>query len=113
MSSYLTQHVEYDNVVDENGNPAGGWANGTGFGVVWQNGPLGRGEDRIEPNGAFVEHVLETVLVRLEFYQTASNGKFRSRENALAITHIEEALHWLNHRTADREFREVEGLNEA
>ena len=39
---------------DGNGNPAGGTTYGNGFAIGWQNGPLGRGPDRIEPNGAFV-----------------------------------------------------------
>jgi hypothetical protein len=35
--------------------------------------------------------------------------KFRCRENSLAITKLEEALMWLEKRTADREARKVEG----
>jgi len=35
------------------------------------------------------------------------------RENALAITKLEEALHWLDHRTKDRERRGVEGTSKA
>ena len=66
-----------------------------------------RGGSR-EPNGAFVEGVLEAALGRLEFYQ---RSEFRCRENALAITKIEEAIHWLQHRTADREARGVEGTH--
>ena len=42
-----------------------------------------------------------------------SIGDFACRENALALTKVEEALHWLNHRTADRQRRGVEGKNEA
>ena len=44
--------------VDENGNPAGGITQGVGFTISWQNGPLGTGEERKEPNGAFVENVI-------------------------------------------------------
>ncbi len=61
---------------------------------------------RKEPNGAFVEDVLTACLRRLEHY---NDTKFRCRENSLAITHIEEALHWLHARTANREGRGVEG----
>lgn len=96
------------NWLDENGNPAGGLVEGTGMSILWQNGPLGRGEDRQEPNGAFVETVIAAALQRIQFYQS---GKFACRENALAITKLEEALHWLNHRTAAREARAVEGTH--
>jgi hypothetical protein len=99
------------NVEDVNGNPAGGSVTGTGLNIEWQNGPLGRGEARKEPNGAFVETVLSAALQRIEWYQTASNGKFKCRENAIAITKIEEALLWLDKRTRDREARQVEGTH--
>lgn len=97
------------NYVDDNGNPTGGFVKGVGLIIDWQDGPLGRGEDRREPNGAFVETVIAAALQRLQFY---NEGKFRCRENSLAITHLEEALHWLNARTQNREKREVEGLHE-
>src|SRR3990167_8010104 len=95
--------------VDSNNNPAGGKTTGTGIEINWQNGPLGRGEGRMEPNGAFVEGVIAAAIDRLEYYQTASGGKFKCRENALAITKLEEALHWMDHRTQAREKRQVEG----
>ena len=43
---------------DKDGNPAGGVSSGRGFAISWQNGPLGRGVERREPNGAFVEDVI-------------------------------------------------------
>lgn len=93
------------------GNPSGGTVLGVGLNIRWQDGPLGRDVDRKEPNGAFVETVLSAVLQRIEFYQTASGGKFKCRENAIAITKIEEALLWLDNRTRDREVRQVEGTH--
>ena len=63
---------------------------------------------RLERTGAFVEDVIAAALDRIEHYQTS---EFRCRENALAITKLEEALHWLAHRTADRERRGVEGTH--
>lgn len=54
---------------DADGNPAGGVSSGKGFVCSWQNGPLGRGNDRREPNGAFVEDVIQAVIGRIEFYQ--------------------------------------------
>lgn len=101
------------NKQDSNGNPTGGFVLGTGLQINWQEGPLGRGTDRLEPNGAFVETVLSAALQRIEHYQTANNGKFKCRENAIAITKIEEALLWLDKRTRDREARQVEGTHTA
>lgn len=97
--------------VDGNGNPAGGRTDGVGIDIEWQNGPLGRGAERKAPNGAFVEGVIAAAIDRIQFYQTASNGKFQCRENALAITKLEEALLWLQKRTMDREARAVEGTH--
>jgi hypothetical protein len=102
-------HFEYiaeDHRSDEQGRPAGGETHGRGIDIVWQDGPLAVDGERREPNGAFVEGVLEAVLGRLEFYNST---EFRCRENSLAITKIEEALHWCRHRTADRVRRGVEG----
>lgn len=97
-----------ENRLDENGNPAGGFVEGVGLRIDWQDGPLGRGADRIPPNGAFVETVLAAALQRIQHY---NDTQFRCRENSLAITHIEEAMHWLQARTADRERRAVEGTH--
>lgn len=99
-----------ENYKDVNGNPAGGIVNGVGLKIEWQNGPLGRPEDgtRQEPNGAFVETVIDAVVERIKFYQ---DGKFNCRENAVALTHLETALLWLNKRTIDREKRKVEGTH--
>jgi len=98
------------NKVDENKNPTGGSVEGTGLSIAWQNGPLGRDADRIKPNGAFVETVIDAARQRIQFYQ---DSKFSCRENAIAITKLEEALMWLNKRTADREKRNVEGTHTA
>ena len=102
---------EIKNWTDPNGNPAGGRVVGTGLDISWQDGPLGRNTERQEPNGAFVETVISAAKKRIEFYQTASNGKFACRENVLAITTLEEALMWLEKRTKDREARLVEGTH--
>ncbi len=101
------------NDVDSSGNPTGGIAEGVGMTISWQNGPLGRDGNRQKPNGAFVETVLSAALQRIEHYQNANDGKFKCRENAIAITKIEEALLWLDKRTKDREDRKVEGTHTA
>lgn len=105
----MTTDLIADNFTDENGNPKGGYVKAIGIDIEWQNGPLGRDEKRIGPNGAFVETVIQAALQRLEYYQ---KSKFNCRENALAITKLEEALHWLQSRTAKREQRKVEGTHE-
>lgn len=105
----MRQNIKVENWLDADGNPSGGTVVGTGLEIQWQNGPLGRGEERQEPNGAFVEDVIAAAAERIRFYQA---GKFACRENAIALTHIETALLWLNHRTAQREERGVEGTHE-
>lgn len=104
----MNQPIECNNYTDSDGNPAGGSVRGVGIVIDWQNGPLGRGDGRAEPNGAFVEGVIKAAIQRIEFY---NSGKFRCRENSLAITHLEEALHWLNARTTRREEQGVEGTH--
>jgi hypothetical protein len=90
------------NYTDADGNPAGGFVGGPGLQVAWQNGTM----KQHGVNGSLVEDLLEAVRARLQFYQ---DSKFACRENALALTHVEEALHWMDHRTADRGVRGVEG----
>lgn len=94
---------------DAEGNPAGGSTYGNGFAISWQNGPLGRGADRKEPNGAFVEDVIKAASDRLVYYQ---NSRFACDYNARALAHLSLALSALNSRTAEREKRDVEGTHE-
>jgi hypothetical protein len=96
---------------DEHGNPSGGVSTGTGFCISWQNGPLGRGDDRREPNGAFVEDLIQAVRQRIEFYQRCSDGRFACTENADAIAALLMAEEALDRRTRAREARQVEGTH--
>lgn len=96
---------------NKEGNPTGGASVGTGFTIAWQDGPLGRDGDRIEPNGAFVEDVLDAVKGRIEFYEKANNGKFSCQTNKDALAHIVLALEALDSRTKERESRGVEGTH--
>lgn len=57
-------------------------------------------------DGVLDEDLLEIVRHRLQCFQS---GEFPSRESACAITHIEEALMWLNKRKQDRKYRGVLG----
>lgn len=104
----MLQDFEHSNRSDGDGNPTGGYAEAMGVHITWQDRPLNRGEKRMEPNGAFVETVIAIALQRIKYYQ---DSKFSCRENSLAITKLEEALHWLDHRTRDREARGVEGTH--
>lgn len=104
----MQDHFQADNFTS-NGKPEGGFVKGVGLDIFWQKGPLGRGPDRLPPNGAFVETVIAAAKQRIEYYQQSD---FACRENALAITKLDEALHWLNARTQAREAREVEGTHE-
>jgi hypothetical protein len=94
---------------DEQGNPAGGKTTGQGIQIQWQAGPLVRDGVRQQPNGAFVEDVIAAALDRLEYHQ---GSKFACPENALAITKLQEGLFWLQHRTRQRQERQVEGTHE-
>lgn len=102
----MMQAINVLSYSDKDGNPTGGGVRGVGISIDWQDGPLGRGAERVEPNGAFVEGVILAAIKRLEFFQ---ESKFKCRENALAITKLEEALHWLNWRTLKRQTSGVEG----
>ena len=73
--------------------------------VKFQKGPLGEADK----NGIFMEDLLEICRHRLKCFQA---GDFACRENEMALTKIEEALHWLDHRTKYRKKRGVEGTSE-
>ena len=59
-------------------------------------------------SGVIDTDLLEIVRDRLKSFQS---GEFSSRENACALTHIEEALMWLNRRVEDRIERNVLGTD--
>lgn len=88
--------------------PAGGCTFGPGLCISWQNGPLGRGDERKEPNGAFVETVIAAAIGRLDFYQSS---RFNCAENQAALSHLHAALGALEARTLAREQRQVEGTH--
>lgn len=59
-------------------------------------------------SGVLDTDLLEIVRDRLKGFQS---GEFSCRENACALTHIEEALMWMNRRVEDRTERNVLGTN--
>lgn len=60
-------------------------------------------------NGVANEDLIAMVICRLEHFQ---KSEFACRENALAITKLEESLMWLRKRTMGREKRGVEGTHQ-
>ena len=104
----MRQGFTGNHFTDEQGRPAGGTTTGVGFTIGWQHGPLGRGDQRTAPNGAFVEDVIAAAKERLEFYQLT---EFACAENQIAIQHLESALGILDARTKERELRQVEGTH--
>lgn len=80
--------------------------NGLGQGVEirFQNGPI----KEFGVNGISGEALLSIVEDRLLSFQS---GEYACRENAIALTHIQDALMWLQKRTRDRMARGVEGTN--
>jgi hypothetical protein len=72
--------------------------------VDFQEGPI----KEVGVNGVNNEDLIAMVITRLEHFQ---NSMFSSRDNALAITHLEDAMLRLRKRTMGREKRGVEGTS--
>jgi len=72
--------------------------------ILFQNGPI----NEVGVNGITQEALLAIVADRLRSFQS---GPYACRENALALTKIEEAQHWLQSRTMNRMRRGVEGTH--
>jgi|SRR5881396_2536281 len=102
----MRQGISEKHFSDESNRPEGGHTWGTGFAIAWQRGPLGRGGNREQPNGAFVEDVLAAVIGRIEFYE---KSEFACTENKVALTNLRAAAEALDSRTKARESRAVEG----
>lgn len=110
----LNKHIQYSALPDGHHQKNNMW----GVATLWlpetssatmtirfQDGPI----QEHGVNGVGLENVLEVCRVRLQMFQ---EGPFRCRENALALTKIEEALLWLGARTALRQEQGVEGTNQ-
>lgn len=76
--------------------------NAKGLRIEFQNGPL----KETPPNGLSNEALLAIVEDRLIGFQS---GPFSCRENAVALTKLQESMMWLQKRTRDRMARGVEG----
>lgn len=86
-----------DTVVGDKGNPILAE-------IHFQEGPI----KECGVNGVCNEDLIAMVITRLEHFQ---KSEFSCRENALAITKLEEAMLWLRKRTMGREQRGVEGTH--
>ena len=73
--------------------------------INFQNGPIAEAG----VNGISQEALLAIVIDRLECFQ---KGSYSCRENAIALTKLQEAMHWLQHRTRERVARGVEGTSQ-
>ncbi|CAB4200412.1 hypothetical protein UFOVP1339_43 [uncultured Caudovirales phage] len=124
LSDHIVPGLDHDplqiEVIDQPGSGGanhlyriGGYDNGTNpststwinlTDILFQNGPI----PEKGTNGLTHEALLTIVMDRLRSFQ---RGPFASRENALALTHIEMGLMWLQQRTLRRLARGVEGTH--
>jgi hypothetical protein len=85
--------------IDKDGKPGASY-------LRFQNGPVA--EDGNGVNGITHEALLAILVDRLQCFQA---GPYACRENALALTRLEEAQHWLHHRTRARMAKGIEGTH--
>jgi len=74
--------------------------------IKFQKGPR---KELDSQHGVIDTDLLEIVRDRLQSFQ---KGDYATRENEIALTHIEEALLWMNKRVEDRIERNVLGTYE-
>lgn len=91
-------------MVDQDGNPHGGFSHGSGFSITWLDNP---GDQQY---GATLEDVLEVCAQRLRFFQAS---RFACPENERSLIGIASAIANLELRTEIRRQRGVEGTYEA
>lgn len=72
--------------------------------IAFQHGPI----KEVGTNGVTHEALLAILIDRMRGFQS---GPYSCRENALALTKLEEAKHWLEERTRARVARGVEGTH--
>ena len=72
--------------------------------IHFQEGPI----KECGVNGVCNEDLIAMVICRLEHF---NKSEFSCRENAMAITKLEESLLWLRKRTMGREARGIEGTH--
>jgi hypothetical protein len=72
--------------------------------IDFQEGPI----KEYGINGVNNEDLILMVITRL---QACQDSPYKCRENAMAITKLEECLMWLRKRTLDREVKGIEGTS--
>jgi len=87
-------------------NPAG--KDGFVYLIGFQDGPISVDGNGI--NGITHETLIAILCDRLRGFQA---GEYACKANACALTHLEEAQHWLQQRTIERMRRGVEGTHTA
>jgi hypothetical protein len=78
-------------------------------GVLGPHLTFQNGDPNVKVNGITGECLIAIAIDRLAGFQT---GPFQCRENAIAITHLETALLWIQKRQRERAVRGVEGKQE-
>jgi len=114
----------YDIVGTKGSLTVGGITAVFGANLRFQNGPIKAPEDA---NGITNEALLAVLIDRMRSFQHPlvntpdgkvvhdfkQRGVYACRENAIALTHLEEAMMWLQARTRERLSRGVEGSHAA
>ena len=96
----------YELVVQRGSTSSGDPSSPTDVTVIrFQDGPI----REVGVNGVTMEALLAILADRLRGFQS---GPYACRENALALTKLEEARMWLNERTRERAARGVDGTHE-
>ena len=73
--------------------------------IAFQNGPI----NEAGVSGVSNESLLAVVEDRLLGFQS---GQYACRDNAIALTHVQSAMMWLQKRTRERMARGVEGTHQ-
>ncbi len=104
---------EREHWTDADGNPEGGYSRGTGYLISWQRGPLGKvgTPDRKEPNGAFVEDIIDAVQSYLSHLMDI-NLYCNKEVLKSAFASLQAAADILDARTKRRTEAQTEGTHE-
>jgi hypothetical protein len=106
--------IETDDNLTIGGAPTNYWIHFQGSGIHegkridydlrFQDG----GIKEVGVNGVTHEALLAVLIDRLQGFQA---GEYKCRDNAIALMHLEDAMHRLKHRTESRMRRGVEGTH--
>jgi len=94
----------YNDLTNKSRDPHGGVLGKDRVEILFQNGPI----PSVGVNGVTHEALLAILIDRMEGFQA---GKFVCDDNALALSHLQLALDYLQQRTRNRLKRGVEGTH--